>query len=117
MAAPVEYGMCTQTVTVYRKTLEGIRRLVIPRCFLQWQDEIGFEQTGVRKERKFLLIQPGTEQVVFPGDRVLEGIGPEIPEKEWEAFLPVRINGLGEIAYATAYHWEGSFCHTEAGRK
>ena len=117
MAMPVDYGMCTQTVTVYRKTPEGIVRIQISGCFLQWQDEIGFEQTGVRKERKFLLIQPGTEQMVFPGDRVMEGIGPEIMEKDWEAFLPVRISGLGEITYATAYHWEGDFCHTEAGRK
>ena len=117
MAMPVDYGMCTQTVTVYRKTPEGIVRIQISGCFLQWQDEIGFEQTGVRKERKFLLIQPGTEQMVFPGDRVLEGIGPEISVADWETFLPVRVNGLGEVAYATAYHWEGDFCHTEAGRK
>ena len=33
---PVDYGMCTQTVTVYRKTPEGIVRMEIPGCFLQF---------------------------------------------------------------------------------
>ena len=117
MTAPVDYGMCTQTVTVYRKTPEGITKTVIPGCFLQWQEEIAFEQVGMRKERKFLLIQPGEAQLVFPGDRVLEGIGPEISEKDWAAFLPVRVNGLGEVVYATVYRWQGIFCHTEASRK
>ena len=55
--------------------------------------------------------------LVNPGDRVLEGIGPVIPPEEWAAFLPTRIPKLGEVAYATAYHWQGAFCHTEAGRK
>jgi len=58
---------------------------------------------------------PGESQQVFPGDRVYEGVGPI--EVDWDTFIPVLVEGLGEVAYATAYYWQGDFCHTEAGRK
>lgn len=44
-----------------------------------------------------------------------EGVGPI--EVDWDTFIPVLVEGLGEVAYATAYYWQGDFCHTEAGRK
>ncbi len=112
-----DYRMCTQTVTVYRKTPEGVLRFEIPGCFLQWQEEMAFERLGQRQEQKFLLIQPGQEQLVFPGDRIYDGIGPEITEEDWSAFAPAQVTGLGEVSYATVYRWQGTFCHTEAGRK
>ena len=109
--------MCCQTVTVYRKTLDGILRTEIPNCFLQWQEEISYDRIGRQQERKFLLIQPGESQQVFPGDRVMEGSGPEITESQWPKFVPELMTDMGEVAYAKAYHWQGRFCHTEAGRK
>jgi len=117
MSAPVDYRMCCQTVTVYRKGTEGISRLEIPGCFLQWMEQQKLDALGKLQERKFLLIQPGQEQRIFPGDRVMEGIGPQITEADWEGFLPVTVDGLGEVNYATVYRWEGIYCHTEAGRK
>ena len=65
--------------------------------------------------RKFLLIQPGESQLVQPGDRVMAGIGPETVD--WATFLPANIPTLSQVAYATAWYWEGKHCHTEAGRK
>ena len=117
MMSPMDYSLCCQTVTVYRKTRWGIFRQEIPGCFLQWQEAESFDRTGRQQERKFLLIQPGEEQLIFPGDRVFEGIGPVIEEKDWAQFLPVQVTGLGQVAYATAYGWQGVFNHTEAGRK
>ena len=117
MTSPVDYTLCCQTVTVYRRTRSGIFRQEIPGCFLQWQEAESFDRTGRQQERNFLLIQPGEAQLIFPGDRVFEGIGPVIAEKDWAQFLPVRVAGLGQVAYATAYRWQGVFCHTEAGRK
>ena len=111
-----DYSMCCQTVTVYRKNGDGILRQVICGCFLQWEDSIGQDKDGPWQERNFLLIQPGQQQLVFPGDKVFEGIGPEITLKDWESFLPSALPGLGEVNYASVYHWEGKFCHTEAGR-
>ena len=114
---PLDYSMCCQTVTVYRKQGQSILRQVIHNCFLQWEEAMSYDSLGKCKERKFLLIQPGKEQLIFPGDRVLEGIGPEVTEAQWDLFLPVRVPGLGETEYAKGYHWQGVFCHTEAGRK
>lgn len=117
MTVPVDYGMCCQTVTVYRKTPEGIHRQVLGGCFLQWEDAVSFETLGKRKERPFLLVQPGAKQLVFPGDRVFDGVGPKVTEEMWNTFVPALVPGLGEAAYAMAYRWQGQFCHTEAGRK
>ena len=117
MNIPVDYSMCCQTVTVYRKAVREISRTVIPGCYLRWQTEAGFDSLGHTLARKFLLIQPGDAQLVFAGDRILEGIGPEIDGGQWDSFLPEQVEGLGIAEYATAYCWEGRFCHTEAGRK
>lgn len=114
---PLDYGMCCQTVTVYRRTPQEILRFVLPGCFLQWQQEQSFERLGQQQERKFLLIQPGKEQLVFPGDRIFEGVGPQITPEQWAAFVPERVAGLGQVVYAVPYRWQGVFCHTEAGRK
>ena len=111
----MDYSVCCQKVTVYRKTPQGIVRFEIPDCFLQWHEEITQEQLGRQQERRFLLVQPGESQLVFPGDRVYEGVGPI--EVDWDTFIPVLVEKLGEVAYTTAYHWQGEFCHTEAGRK
>lgn len=117
MSGPVDYSLCCQTVTAYRRTEEGIQRTVIPGCYLQWQEELDEDGIRIRDENKFLLIQPGEKQLVFPGDRVLPGVGPEIQMEEWESFAPSGIRGLVIVEYATAFRWEGVFCHTEAGRK
>lgn len=117
MTAPADYGFCDQTVTVYRKTPAGILRQVIPGCYLQMQDSAGFGELGQRQERKFLLVQPGKEQLVFAGDRIYAGIGPQITQQQWPAFLPEQVEGLAVAEYATAYFWQGCFCHAEAGRK
>jgi len=117
MILPVDYSMCCQRVTVYRKTPAGIVRAELPGCLLQWQEETSYDRLGRRQERKFLLIQPGESQQVFPGDRVMEGNGPEVAADQWSAFVPELVANLGEVAYAKAYYWQGSFCHTEAGRR
>ena len=113
----IDYTMCCQTVTVYRKTDRGILRLEIPGCFLQWLEEEALDRLGRHRARKFLLVQPGERQLVFPGDRVLEGIGPDIDDAAWSTFLPTLVPDLAEVSYATAYRWLGKYCHTEAGRK
>lgn len=117
MILPVDYSICCQTVTVYRKTRSGILRTELPGCFLLWQEEMSYGQLGRQQERKFQLIQPGECQQVFPGDRVMEGIGPEITEAQWPTFIPELVANLEEVAYAKVYCWQGQFCHTEAGRK
>ena len=102
---------------MYRKTLDGILRQELPGCFMQWRDEESFDRLGRKKERKFLLVQPGQTQRVFPGDRVFAGIGPEITQEDWAQFTPLRVERMGQVSYVTPYWWNGQLLHTEAGRK
>lgn len=113
----MDYSLCDQTVTLYRKNPEGILRLELFDCFFLWKDGVSYDRLGKQQERKFLLIQPGEEQLVFPGDRVFAGIGPEIALEDWNTFIPQAVDGLAQVAYAAPYYWQGQFCHTEAGRK
>lgn len=109
---PLDYSLCCQTVTVYRM---GGHREVLENCRYAWEDRLLREETGNRWERTFLLIVPGEEQKVFPGDRVYPGIGPE--SVDWNAFLPVNTPGLSEASYAKLCFWQDRPVHTEAGRR
>ena len=111
----VDYGLCRQQVTVYRMGETGLQRQVLEGCFYTYEDILTRDAAGQRLERKFLLVAPGSEQRVFPGDRILEGVGPETVA--WESFLPACVPGLSIAEYARVYSWQGTPCHTEAGRK
>ena len=104
------YPLCDRTVTVYRKEGDRVLRRVAEGCFYRWEDH----REAERFTRKFLLIQPGAEEIL-PGDRIFDGIGPETVD--WETFLPVTVPGLSQAAYASPWHWAGRIAHFEAGRK
>ena len=110
------YPQCCQTVTVYRQQGDVIFRRVAEGCFYRYGDEEKVSPEGIRHVRKFLLIQPSGESIL-PGDRIYDGIGPEVTVQQWEHFLPAAVPGLSVAAYATPWHWEGQICHVEAGRK
>ena len=111
----VDYGLCGQKVTIYRMGEGGLQRQVAEGCFYAYEDILIRGVAGERLERKFLLVMPGAEQRVFPGDRIYDGIGPE--QVDWEQFLPACVPGLSEAQYARAYSLNGQICHWEAGRK
>ena len=115
MENPFVYPLCDQTVTVYRKEVGGITRRVLGSCFYHWEQRQVESEEGYRQVTKFLLILPGNSFRLRIGDRVLDGVGPKTVD--WETFLPVNVQGLGEVAYVTPWYWEGKLCHTEAGRK
>ena len=117
MTGPLDYSLCDQTVTVYRKEKNTITRLQIDGCYYTWQEAQTEDEMGIRRETKCLLILPGDEQSVYIGDRVYPGIGPFISTTGWSSFLPVSVPGLAEINYVSPCYWEGELCHTEAGRK
>lgn len=111
----MDYPLCDQTVTVYRKTGSQISRQVVENCYLQLQDVQEAGITGSRQERKFLLVMPGQTQRVFAGDRIFDGVGPHVTD--WASFIPVKVPGLVQAAYAQPYYMNGALCHVEAGRK
>ncbi len=116
MDCPMVYPQCCQSVTVYRQQGDVIFRRVAENCYYRYGDEEKHTPEGIRSVRKFLLIQPGAEEI-RPGDRIYEGVGPEVTAQEWDGFLPCSVPGLSVAAYANPWHWEGQICHIEAGRK
>jgi len=112
---PLDYSLCTQTVTVYRKQGNEILRQVVENCYFQLEQKRNVDAMGCRREKAFLLIMPGETQHVFPGDRVMEGIGPDVRPEQWNRFIPALVEGLAEASYATPFCWEGTVCHVEAG--
>ncbi len=114
---PLDYSLCDQTVTLYRKQGDSVLRQVVEGCLFRFQDSRTVDAMGCRQDRPFLLVMPGAPQRVFPGDRVMAGLGPEVTAQMWRDFIPVKVPGLGEVSYAAPYFWEGSICHVEAGRR
>ena len=113
---PVDYRMCNQTVTVYHKDGDAYTRTVYERAFLDFKKTQTVDKTGSKEANSFLLVIPGDTQAVFVGDKVYDGIGPEIADREaWAAFIPVKVPGLVVVSYADAKKWNGKIVHTEAG--
>ena len=110
------YPMCHQTVTVYHKEGDTVTRRVAHGCYYRFEDHLEETEVGLRFHRKFLLIQPG-DTPISPGDRIIEGNGPKVTGENWDRFVPVRVPGLSQAAYAAPWHWEGKVQHYEAGRK
>lgn len=117
MTCPLDYSLCDRTVTLYRNQNGIPRRREIPNAYFQWQMQQTYDAFGQQSDTKFLLIIPGNEEMVYPGDRILEGIGPSLGAIRWEEFIPQNYPGLVEIGYVKPCYWEGQICHYEAGRK
>lgn len=115
-ACPVDYSLCNQTVTVYHNTGSGFMRTVFNRAYLDHKKTQTVDKTGNKEANSFLLVIPGATQAVFPGDKVLMGIGPEVTTREaWAAMVPATTPGLVVVSYADSKFWNGQMVHTEAG--
>lgn len=113
---PVSYKLCNQTVTVYHKAGDKYIRTVYNRAFLDHKKTQTVDKTGSKEANSFLLVIPGDAQTVFVGDKVYDGIGPAIADREaWAAFVPSKVPGLVVVSYADAKKWNGKIVHTEAG--
>lgn len=118
---PLDYNrLCKQTVTIYRKQDAGegteYLRMVIRRAFLDYKKTQSVDKTGSKDANSFILVVPGGPQAVFVGDKVYDGIGPEIADREaWASFIPTKVPGLVVVSYADPKKWNGQIVHTEAG--
>ena len=122
--SPVDYGLCRQTVTVYRATGEGYERTVYPKAFFSHRRSRSVrvnrnrtvDSIGAQESSGVLVVIPGEQQTLFPGDKVLPGEGPQITDRAaWAAFIPSRVPGLAILAWAEPMYWNGKIVHTEAG--
>ena len=110
----MDYGLCDETVTVYRNTDGQIQRWLIENARLIRQIATPNETYGKSMEKKFLLIIPG-DFPLQPGDRVYAGTGPEVTD--WEVFVPVSVAELYEISFVKPCYWDGELIHWEAGNR
>ncbi len=117
VGGPIDYGkLCRQTVTVYHQEGEKYTRNVYKQAFLDYKKTVSVDKTGSKEANSFLLVIPGETQTVFVGDKVCEGVGPEIADREaWAAFKPNQVPGLVVVGYADPKKWNGRIVHTEAG--
>ena len=107
----LDYSLCCQTVTVYRKAGSNVSRQVLENAFYSYQDRLVGQSPDSRMERLFTLILPDGDVQV--GDRIYDGVGPEIDPAGWAGFLPACVPGLSQVQYVK--QWNGF--HLEAGRK
>jgi hypothetical protein len=106
---PLDYSLCTMTVTVYRR--EGLTRRVLEGVHFEFTDRSHTESGRSSHSRGFLLVIPGSDPIA-PGDKVVLGIGPEgLP---WEALNTASMPTLGVVNSVKPRFFGGSLCHTEA---
>lgn len=107
----MEYPLCDQTVTVYRQGDGQVLRQVLENCYLELEEKLRTQDA--RLEKTFLLVVPGQLQRVFPGDRLVPGIGPEVAD--WEALLPAFLPQVLTVGKVKRFYWDGKLSHIEAG--
>ena len=112
---PLDYSLCDQTVTVYRKSGETVTRKVIANAYLSKKVSVPNEAYGKSVEKTFLLIIPENAAPLQCGDRIYDGIGPE--SVEWQVFVPAAVSELYEISYVKPCRWNGEITHWEAGNR
>ena len=113
---PVDYRMCNQTVTVYHKDGDSYIRTVYDRAYLDYRKNQTVDKTGSRESNSFLLVIPGDSQMVFVGDKVMLGEGPEVATREkWLEFIPSKVPGLVVVSYVDPKYWGTQIVHVEAG--
>jgi len=106
----MEYPLCTQTVTVYRTGDGQVLRQVLEGCYLELRDSA--LPQDARPDKSFLLVVPSPLQRVFPGDRLVPGIGPEV--SDGSRLLPVYIKDLMTVKHVKRFYWDGVLSHIEA---
>lgn len=127
MTAPELWGrLMSQTITLYHPDFDGdfsCRRQVVEGVAYQWQhgrsiDNLGKSYAnrslmGETAETKALLILPPEVEVAL-GDKVIEGVGPEITERgQWAALLPENTPSLTVVRSIQPRYWGGTLVFRE----
>lgn len=117
-AAPVDYRLCNQTVTIYHwDGKDAVTRRVIEKgAFLDFKKVQGVSKLGSAEKNGFLLVIPCSEVPVAVGDKVFHGEGPGIyTREEWAGFIPSKVPGLVVVEYVDPKYWQDCLVHVEAG--
>lgn len=104
---PLDYSLCSMTVTVYSA---GGERRVLSGVHYEFTRQ---QQTATGKaaaEAGFLLVIPG-EDPIAPGDKVVLGMGEDVP---FDALNVAAYPTLGIVRSVKPRYFRGIPCHTEA---
>lgn len=123
MSKAPRYPLCVQTVTLYHpdETTRTVVRTLLEGVFLDRRVKMNHTETGQQQAQAFLLVIPdragrlGREYLLVPGDRVFDGVGPELSWEEWPAFVPAVRDGICCVQYVDPKTMGGQPCHVEAG--
>lgn len=135
-AAPLSYGHCNQTVTLYHQEGETYHRRVIQGAHLDFKKNSNIGKVGSHEVNSFLLVltqgaggqtylppvqyaavgDKGTVYTVAANDKILLGVGGKITTPEqWRTFIPSHVDGLVVVKYIDVKYWQGEICHLEVG--
>lgn len=115
MNCPLDYSLCNQTVTVYRLAGGEVTRYEMENACFSPKTVKNTDTSGEEMGKPFLLILPGENISLIPGDRVFQGVGPFVTKEAWPEFLPATVPELFIAQYVKPCYWMGTLCHTEAG--
>ena len=106
--------MWRDTATIYRENDGEVERVVAENCHIEMKVEKKNTIAGSVEQRSCSFVFPGDVEV-FPGDRVVAGIGPE--DLSWQQVCQDQVPGITEMAYTKPCFLHGKLHHTEAGNR
>lgn len=109
-------ALCDRAVTVYHRGKDGaITRTVHPKAFIDRDKGLNVNKVGASESTGHLVVIPGDFQACEVGDKIFEGVGPEIAtDAEWRELIPSKVPGLVVVKHVDAKPWGGGIAHTEA---
>lgn len=111
----LRYKLCNQTVTVYHKDGDTVSKTVLRRAFFDHKKNQSVDKTGSREVNSFLLVVPTDTPIVYTGDKVIMGEGPDVTAAEWSGFIPAKVDGLAVVKYVDNKYYGTQMVHQEAG--
>lgn len=141
-SVPLDYSLCTKTVTIYHQLAAGesfaCTRTVFHGAFVDQSKVRTVDKTGNKAGYSFLAVFPSGRgrpvwtapdaYAVMPdsdragrftlaaGDKVMMGEGPQLPDRRaWSSFVPSVTPGLLVVADVDVKDVRGAVCHVEAG--
>lgn len=125
-AAPLDYRLCNQTVTLYHLSgkMSDFRCTctVFHGAYLESEQTGGVEKTGETGKHSFLLVLPsgnshpvwGEDYTLRRGDKVLMGEGSVLQNgADWQSLQPASRNDLFVVRSIAVRSWDGKICHVE----
>ena len=110
-----DYGLCRQTVTVYRYSDGYITRTEYPKAYFEETDKLETSTTGESGKTEHLIVIPGEVDIV-PGDKVFLGVG-DYPDGDtarwWRLFIPSKVPQCVIARSVSQRHWLGKPTHIE----